>query len=251
MNLKEKLIALQKSMQAIVKGAEASGRDLTDDEITDLEAKGAEALDLKAKIERGEKADAVRAQIKGFASDDEDESPVAPAAAKSLGEHFLKSAEADGGLGRLKSRGATIDAPEFKAATDVNTIGGSFGAILTDVDKNIVHGYRRPTVADVFGAGTLSGNAITYYIEAAVEGNFATVAEGGQKPQIHIVNPTPVTETLEKIAAWWDNSDEMIEDAQFMVSEINQRGVYLLTLAEENQLLNGDGTGSNLSGGGR
>lgn len=53
---------------------------------------------------------------------------------------------------------------------------------------------------------------------------------------------------MKKIAGWWDTSDEMIEDLPFMVSEINNRGLYLLALAEENQLLNGDGTGSNLQG---
>lgn len=40
----------------------------------------------------------------------------------------------------------------------------------------------------------------------------------------------------------------MVEDADFWVSEINQRGLYLLALAEEAQLLTGPGTGSTIEG---
>jgi HK97 family phage major capsid protein len=89
---------------------------------------------------------------------------------------------------------------------------------------------------------------VTYFVEGAVEGSLATVAELGQKPQLHFVNPTTVTDALKKIAGWWDTSDEMVEDLPYMVSEINDRGRYLLAMAEEAQLLNGNGTGTNVLG---
>src|SRR5699024_12723747 len=40
----------------------------------------------------------------------------------------------------------------------------------------------------------------------------------------------------------------MLEDLAFVVSEINNRGLYELALMEENELLNGDGTGGALVG---
>ena len=40
----------------------------------------------------------------------------------------------------------------------------------------------------------------------------------------------------------------MIEDLDFWVSEINNRGLYLLSMVEESQLISGDGTGSNVLG---
>lgn len=246
MNLKEQLAALQKGMQAVVAKAKSEARDLTADEISEIESKSAEATELKARIERAEKSAAL---VKEFGEVEAEKGEEAPAAkALTLGDHFAKSIGGEDGLRRLKSRGASVEAPEFKAATDPNAVGSSFGAVLTDVDQTIVRAYRRAVVSDLFGSGSISGTAVTYYIEGAVEGSLTTVAEGGQKPQIHIVNPTPVTDKLTKIAAWWDTSDEMVEDLPFMVSEINNRGQYLLTLAEEAQLLSGDGTGTNLTG---
>jgi HK97 family phage major capsid protein len=56
------------------------------------------------------------------------------------------------------------------------------------------------------------------------------------------------TDAVKKIAGWWDTADEMIEDLDFWVSEINNRGLYLLSMVEESQLLNGDGTGTNILG---
>lgn len=245
MNLKEQLLALQKAMQSIVDGAKAAGRDLTDDEITDLESKAAEATELKGKIERAEKSAALVAQIGGTAETEPTGNTTV--AAKSLGEHFVKSAgdKLSGARGEQRS----IAAPEFKAATDTQVTPTSIAPALTTVDTNIVTGVRRRlTVADLLGSETISGNAITYFVEGALEGDFATVGENGQKPQIHYANPTAVTEALKKIAAFIKESDEILEDAPWLASAINSRLVYNLGLFEENQLLAGDGTGSNLLG---
>lgn len=247
MNLKEQLAALQKAAAGIVAKAKAESRDLTADEITDLESKSSEAVQLKERIELAEKSAALVKEFGAVAPEKADE-PADSKGALTLGDHFAKSVGEDG-LRRLKSSGGRVEAPEFvKASTDPNTVGSSFAAVVTDVDQTIVRTYRRPTVADLFGTGSINGTAVTYYVEGAVEGSFTTVAEGGQKPQIHVVNPTPVTDKLTKIAAWWDTSDEMVEDLPFMVSEINNRGQYLLSLQEEAQLLSGDGTGTNLTG---
>lgn len=248
MNLKAQRAAAVKAAQAIIKKAQDESRALTPEEMTEVEAKQAEIATLTEKIEAAEKSDDLMAKIAGLGGsgvqeDEDDDKP-----AKSLGEHFVKSVGMDG-LHRVKTTpGFSASAPEFKAATDPNTVGTSFGAVLTDVDQTIVRGFRRQVVSDVLGSGTVNGTAVTYYVEGAVEGTITTVDEAGQKPQLHNVNPTPVTDSVKKIAAWWDTSDEMIEDAPFMVSEINNRGLYLLSLAEENQLLNGDGIGSNILG---
>jgi len=153
----------------------------------------------------------------------------------------------------LKARsGYTVATPEYlgqKAATDAHDTGDWPSVFLTDVDRNLVRPYTPPpTVASLLGSGTLSGNAVTYFIEGPLEGDFTTVAELGQKPQIHVGSPTSKTDALKKIAAWWDTSDEMVEDVPFMVSEINNRGLARLAMVEEAQLLNGDGTGSNILG---
>lgn len=246
MNLKQMLEAALKAAREIAERAKEEGRGLTDDEVKEVEAKLAEAEDLKAKIAAVEKGDALWAKINGLGVDtqDTDEKPV-----KSLGENFVKHLK-DGDLGRLRSQGGyTVAAPEFKAATDTQATPSVFQTpLLTDVDRTIVRGFRRPVVSDLLGVGTLSGNAVSYFVEGTVEGGFATVAAGGQKPQMHFADPTARTDALKKIAAWFDMQDEMVEDVPFWVSEINNRGLHLLSLAEENQLINGDGTGQNILG---
>jgi HK97 family phage major capsid protein len=120
--------------------------------------------------------------------------------------------------------------------------------VLQQVDTTLVRGYRRPLVTDLLGTGTISGTSVKYFIEGALEGSPGMVAAGAQKPQIHLGDPTYRTDEVKKIAAWWDMQDEMIEDIPFWVSEINGRGLQKLSEVEENQLLNGDGTGQNLLG---
>jgi len=103
-------------------------------------------------------------------------------------------------------------------------------------------------VADLLGSGSISGNAISYFVEGALEGAFTTVAEAGAKPQLHVVDPTVVTDSLKKIAGFVKFTDEMTEDLDFYVSEINGRLLYELAKFEEAQLLDGLGTGSTVLG---
>ena len=251
MTLKQMRAAALKAAQDLISKAKADGRDLSEDEQVTVTAKFAEIEELDKKIEAAAKSSALLAKLGELAPDDMvDHSDDGGGRVKSLGEHFVKSVGRDEMI-RLKERGGyVVAAPEFKAATDPQTRPSVFQTpVLTEVDRTIVHGFRRPVVSDVLGTGSLSGNAVTYFVEASpVEGGFATVAEGGQKPQLHVPDPTAVTDSLKKIAAWWDTSDEMAEDLDFWVSEINNRALYLLALAEENQLLNGDGSGSNILG---
>lgn len=247
MNLKEQLAALLKSMQAIVDGAKASNRDLTDDEISDLEQKNAEVAEIKSKIERAEKSSAMMDRISGL-DIPVDRVETIGEIAKSLGEHFVKHA---GEMLKAKrgEKGASVSAPEFKAASDTHVIGSVFAPVLTEVDRTIIQAARpRLVVADLLGSGTISGNAISYFVEGALEGAFTTVAESGAKPQLHVADPTAVTDALKKIAGWIKISDEMIEDLDFVVSEINNRLLYELAKFEEAQLLNGPGTGSTILG---
>lgn len=84
MNPKEQLAALQKSMQAIVDGAKAGNRDLTESEISTIEAKAEEAKQLKAQIERAEKSDALMDRIGGKGrAEDMDGNPTGTAGSKS------------------------------------------------------------------------------------------------------------------------------------------------------------------------
>jgi HK97 family phage major capsid protein len=249
--LKEQRSAAIKAARDLIEAAKKENRELTPDELKSVQEQKTKVGDLDKQIAGKALVDSVMDLGKTEDERKEDEPKDTPA--KTLGEHFAKHAKGDA-LARLKAiSGFTIATPEFvpgKAATDPQvTTGAAFVPVLTEYDRTIVRAYRPgPVVADLLGSGSISGNAISYYIEGAVEGGFATVAEGGQKPQMHFADPTSRTDSLKKIAAWWDMSDEMTEDLDFFVSEINNRGMYLLGMFEEAQLLNGPGTGTTVLG---
>jgi len=250
-NVKEQLTSLQTAMRAIVEGAKASGRELTDDEMTDLEAKSAEAETLKGKIERSEKSAALMQRVSGMKGDSEpaQDAPEATGA-KSLGEHFVKSLS---GAGKSLKEPGTFHAPEFvKAAADTQAVGGhegAYGPLVTDVDRSFVLPKRERLYAeDILGEGTVSGTAITYPVYGALEGGTGTVAEGGQKPQMHVGDPEWKTDSLSEVAGWFKMTDDMAEDLPYVVSEINSTALYDLALRSEQQILSGDGRGTNLLG---
>lgn len=257
MDLEQQRLLAIKAGQDIIRNAKHAARPFTDEERATLEAKQAEVAELTEKINRA-KADAdLMGQFAAFGGAPEEqereENGQKDGFSPTLGDHFAKHVKADA-LARLKAnRGSGLTVPEYdaKAATDPNTQPGVFATpILTQVDTYMRRVFRRASVADLLGAGSLGRgtNAVSYFIEGAVEGNFATVAEGAQKPQLHFTDPTMTTDAVKKIAGWWDTSDEMIEDLDFWVSEINNRGLYTLSMVEESQLLNGDGTGTNILG---
>jgi HK97 family phage major capsid protein len=244
MNPKEELRALSVKLSAIVAGAKAAGRDLTDDELTIVEEGNARGAELKSIIERGERAAKATAAIADLGGVDvvEDVKSGDEAPAKSLGEHFVKSgAQAEFAKGQGQR---TVSAPEFKAAGDTNLAGTNgkiqYGGVI---DTPL----RRLTIADLLGKGSMSMTSLTYWVQGAVEGAPTAVAEEGLKPSIHF-NFSPVTEALSKIAVVTKISDEAIADTDYLVSVINSQLVGRLLVVEEDQLLNGNGTAPNLRG---
>lgn len=263
MNLKEKRAAAMANAKAIVDGAKADGGELTPEQATAVEEFVAEVKAIDEQLAAAVKGDKLLEALgalgaaapagDGGEGGGEEEAPKSftPKGKKalSLGEHFVK--EAGDSLLQVKGRRFSLSAPEFKAATDTHVVGSwAAGApYLTDLDRTIVQGYRpKLVIADLLGKGQISGNAITYLVEAAAEGDFTGVAEGAAKPQLHFVEPTAVTDALKKIAGWIKVSDELVEDAPFLKSEIDNRLLYKLGQFEEQQLLNGSGTGQNQRG---
>lgn len=158
---------------------------------------------------------------------------VQTATAKSLGEFAAKNL-----AGKLEKGGRFARmTPEFKANTDVQTIPSAIGPAIMDYDRNIVGVRKTLGLADLFATETIQGNALTYYVEQAVEGDYNAVAENGQKPQIHFADPVAKTVSLTKLAAYYKESDEIISDAQWLASSIDNRAVYLMDLKEEGHLL--------------
>ena len=137
-----------------------------------------------------------------------------------------------------------------KSASDpqLNPSGDYIGAIQ-QVDYNILKGVRRPlTIAGLFGAEPTTAASVSYFVEGAAEGGPTTIAENGAYPQLHVAEPTKVTEPVKKIGTFWKDSDELLSDAPRLAQHINDRADYLMDIVEEDQLFGGNGTGSNILG---
>lgn len=255
LTLEQQKSALENDLRALAVQAKSQPNgELTDDQFTEAQQKLAELYDVKGKIANLAKSRDLLSQLAELNPAGEKESNV-DSDIKTPGEWFIKKA-GDRLLAVKGVTNATVAAPEFvpeaaKAATDTQVVpAGLVSSYATQYDRTIVTAYRRRlVVADLLSSGTLtSATAVTYLVEGVLEGDFATVAEGGKKPQIHFADPAMATDSLKKIAGIIKFSDEMVEDFGFLVTEINNRGLYQLGLKEEQQLLNGDGTGSNVLG---
>lgn len=133
------------------------------------------------------------------------------------------------------SIGAPLDTL-VKASTDVVT-----GVQMTDYDRNVTGNIVRRRIADLFGAITVSGNAITYFTQDAWEGDRITgtpagVAEGAEKPQ-GSTGFTPHTLALSKIAGYVKETDEILEDEPFLASVVRNELLYQLAKVEDAAVL--------------
>lgn len=251
MTRKQKRDGLLQEANAIVTGAKAAGRSMTADEASTVKAKIDEVKALDAEIKQADASDQLATELAGFGTPGPEKSGDVYKA-KSLGDHFIHTAKTKGHS--LKSPGtiAATEIPLFKAATDTHVVGGNTGAygpLVTEIDKNFVFPKREtPVIADLLQAGSMSGNAITYPVYGALEGGTDMVGEGGQKPQMHVGDPTWRTDALSEAAGWFKLTDDMAEDLAYVVSEINTTALYDLSMKEEGQLLNGNGTSPQLHG---
>lgn len=106
---------------------------------------------------------------------------------------------------------------------------------------------RRPVVADLLPNGTIAQPQFIYMEETTATNNAAPVAEGAQKPESALAFEEK-TAQVRKIATVLPVTDELFQDAPAMRSYVQGRMTVFLQLAEENQILNGNGTPPALEG---
>lgn len=108
-------------------------------------------------------------------------------------------------------------------------------------------GLRRLTIRQLMAQGRISSNSLEYARENVFTNAAAPVAEGALKPESNITFTKEAVMTV-TLAHWVRASRQVLADAPLLQSYINGRLLYGLAFAEEAQLLNGNGTGDNLSG---
>jgi HK97 family phage major capsid protein len=108
---------------------------------------------------------------------------------------------------------------------------------------------RRLTVRDLLTAGRTDKNSIQFIQETSFTNSAATVSEtaGTTKAQSEIYFDI-VTSNVTTIAHWVQATRQILDDVPMLQSYINGRLIYGLKYVEDNQLLNGAGTGTDLNG---
>ncbi len=140
----------------------------------------------------------------------------------------------------------------FDAKTFNKSLGSdaaSAGTLIQpmQVPGIVMPGLRRLTIRDLLAQGRISSNSLEYVREEVFTNNAASVKEKALKPESDITF-SKQTANVKTVAHWIQASRQVMDDAPMLQSYVNNRLMYGLALAEERQLLNGDGTGDDLEG---
>lgn len=174
----------------------------------------------------------------------------APVAPQTLGAELVGSDEfkrfAENGFSRSeRARIETKATLTNSTAAAPGSLGGALEATRLPGDIELP---RRPmTIRSLFAQGTMDGQTIEFIREHSWTNSAAMVAEGAAKPQSDF-RLEMISASAKVIAHTMKASRQALTDVAAIRSMIDSRLGYGLDLVEENQLLNGDGTGQNLLG---
>lgn len=168
------------------------------------------------------------------------------AAAESMGKQFANS----DALERFKAGESTKASMTFQA----NTITGETGGNPTDdiVPKQNMPGivggaFRALRFLDVVPRGEAIGNQVHYTRELLWTNNAAETAEAAQKPE-SVLTFEPQDVPVRTIPHLIKASKQVLDDAPQLMTYIDVRMRHGVRQRAEAQLINGDGTGQNISG---
>lgn len=106
---------------------------------------------------------------------------------------------------------------------------------------------RRPFIISLISSGSTSSTTVSWAEQQNPDGTTGGTNEGATKNQIDF-DIVIVNETIKKRTNFIKISDEMLDDIDFIESEIRTELLELLGLDLDDQVLQGDGTGNNLNG---
>lgn len=248
--LADKIGELGTSLASIKEQVGNLGADFTEK----LKASGEVSTELTGKVDKalselGEATTRLGELEKRAAREKE----VTESEAMDIGDHLVAS-EAfktmDKGAGGRSSIRVGIERADITSSNTTVGAGRSAGTSLVPgarVPGIIAPPNRQFTIRDLLAAGQTSASSVEYVKETGFTNNARPVTEGTTKPKSDITFNL-VTTPVRTIAHIFKASRQIMDDAPGLASYINARGTYGLKFVEENQLLNGNGTGQNLNG---
>jgi HK97 family phage major capsid protein len=138
----------------------------------------------------------------------------------------------------------------FKAAGDMlestNISGGNVPVEQRIAGLNVI-ATRRPRLIDLFAKGQAASNIISWVYQANRDGAAGGTEEGALKNQIDF-DLVVASQAVVKRTAFIKVSTEMLDDIDFIESEIRNELMRLLMLDVENTAYSGNGTAPNMNG---
>ncbi|MDA3523303.1 phage major capsid protein [Acinetobacter baumannii] len=168
---------------------------------------------------------------------------------KSLGRQFVESEQFKSLTGSAGQRGkANLEIKATITSVTTDTAGAAGDLVQTTrIPGIIAPPDRKLTIRDLLMQGRMDGNALEYVRETGFTNGAGMVAEGTKKPESDLKFDL-VSTTAKVIAHYMKASRQILDDASQLQSYIDGRLRYGLAFKEEQQILNGDGTGQNLLG---
>lgn len=288
MMTKEELQAPLKAARDIAAKAEAENRDMTPDEVTEAATflKAYEAA--KKEFEKDKSADDVKSQLAAIGLEiglEQNGEPVIPAAFQkrsraSLGKQFTEGAEYKAfmqqfpnGIVGEKARVQSMPMGVKALITGVSdTSAGAF--IYNDVQADLEFLGRRPlTLRDMISVRQTGTDTVEFVQQLTQPTSASVVAEATTAaaptivntegtPNVSVVTPAAgggykpegsmtfekVTATVKTIAEWIPATKRGISDAAQLRGIIDEELIADLKQVEEDEVLNGSGSGEHLTG---
>jgi len=219
-----------------------------------LEANGAVSNELKEKTDKAlSELGAVTTRIGELEKRAANEKDAVEDGYKSLGELVIESAAYKAGNLTGSSR-ASIKISADRAA--ITSADGTVGAGRS-LGTSLIPGARVPgifglperqlTIRDLLLPGQTASNNVEFVRETGYTNAAAPVAETTAKPYSDLTF-NMASAPVRTLAHLFKASRQILDDAPALKSYIDGRARYGLRFVEENQLLNGSGTGQNING---
>ncbi len=172
--------------------------------------------------------------------------PNEPDQVKSLGQQVV----ADDRVKEFKGGRIEIKIDDPGGMKSITSLDASAGAMIDPqrLPGVILPPNRTMTVRQMLAQGTTTSNAVEFVRELVFTNNAGMQsAEGALKPESDITYELADAK-VRTMAHWIHVSQQALDDAAGLQSQIDSRLRYGLLYQEELQLLKGDGTGTNLEG---
>jgi HK97 family phage major capsid protein len=216
-------------------------------ELEELRNKSTDTVEKETIDKMQDQLDAIDLALKNkFKQEDDSKKNVFAEIRKGLKDHFDRLQKMKSGNSAQEARDSGFS---FKAAGTMsisNNVTGELPQALLLPGLNAIPS-RRVRLLDIVTRGSIGSNLVKWAYQANKDGAAGATAEGADKKQIDF-DILLGSQAVEKYSAFIKVSDEMIDDIDFIESEIRNELVRELLKSVELGVYSGNNTPPNLNG---